>query len=137
MFDCMVPISIGELLDKITILEIKSERIADKAKLLNVRKELELLRDTWTRLGIERPELAQLMTQLKDVNERLWEIEDNIRGQESLRSFGPEFVELARTVYVTNDERASLKREINDLTGSSLVEEKSYRNYAAEVDSTE
>ena len=91
--------------------------------------QLELLRDTWTGLGIERPETAELMTRLKTVNEGLWEIEDKIRDHERVSDFGEEFVALARSVYVTNDQRATLKRDINVATGSALMEEKSYRDY--------
>ncbi len=123
-----VPVSWGELIDKITILEIKSERITDAAKLDNVRKELRLLRG---RLGTSADyhELPRLAADLKDVNARLWDIEDEIRACENGGDFGDRFVTLARSVYITNDRRAELKREINVALGSNLVEEKSYQAY--------
>ncbi|WP_333821930.1 DUF6165 family protein [Pinisolibacter sp.] len=123
-----VPVAWGELVDKITILEIKSERIADPAKLANVSTELRLLRE---RLGdVERdPEVARLHAALKGVNETLWQIEDDIRDCERDGDFGAKFVELARSVYRTNDRRAELKREINLALGSAILEEKSYKPY--------
>lgn len=125
-----VPVSWGELLDKITILEIKRARIADPAAVANVAREHALL----ARIGddaLHQGELAPLLTQLKAVNEDLWEIEDAIRGEEAARRFGARFVRLARAVYQKNDERAALKRAINQRMGSALVEEKSYRNWRA------
>lgn len=125
----LVPVAPGELIDKITILEIKSERISDPAKLANVRLELDLL-DGVRRERIKASgELGRLTGELKAVNERLWEIEDDIRLCERDRDFGPRFVELARAVYHTNDRRAALKREINLALGSAIVEEKSYADY--------
>jgi hypothetical protein len=132
MAHCSVPISIGELLDKITILEIKAERIDEPAKVANVRVELDLLRDTWSALSVDHPELPVLVARLRTVNEALWEIEDEIRDEERRGEFGERFIQLARSVYVSNDERAALKREINRLTGSALVEEKSYREYRSD-----
>lgn len=129
MRDCLVPVSTGELLDKITILMIKSERIDDPAKLANVRRELELLRAAWNQQGREDAEVTAVMSQLKSVNEALWEIEDRIRDKEAQGRFDQEFIELARSVYITNDRRAALKRRVNELTGSEIVEEKSYRDY--------
>ena len=131
MSQYLIPVSAGELLDKITILEIKSERIDDAAKLGNVRRELDLLNEVRRREGLDRAEVDEVTAALRAVNERLWEIEDDIREKEAQRAFDAGFVELARAVYVTNDERAALKRRINDLTGSELVEEKSYRDYRA------
>lgn len=128
-----VPVSWGELMDKISILEIKSERIDDAAKLVNVRAELTALagvRDA--NLPADQPTLDaldRLMADIKAVNEALWEIEDDIRDCERARDFGDRFVALARAVYKTNDKRAELKREINTLLGSALVEEKSYKPY--------
>ncbi|MDM7944931.1 MAG: DUF6165 family protein [Oceanibaculum nanhaiense] len=128
-----VPVSWGELIDKIAILEIKSERISDAAKLVNVRTELTALagvRDA--NLPSDQKVLADLATltaDIKKVNEALWEIEDDIRDCERDKDFGPRFVELARSVYKTNDRRAALKRDINTLLGSELVEEKSYQSY--------
>jgi len=124
-----VPVSAGELIDKITILEIKSERIADPAKLANIRRELALLEETWRRAAESAPDVSDLRTALRDVNEQLWEVEDRIRAKESEGVFDGEFIELARSVYLRNDRRASLKRELNLRVGSELVEEKSYTGY--------
>ncbi|HEX7113005.1 MAG TPA: DUF6165 family protein [Mizugakiibacter sp.] len=126
-----VPVSYGELIDKITILEIKAERIADAAKLANVRTELELLNATWSADGASRTDIAAERAQLKAVNEALWDIEDRIRLKEKAQAFDGEFVELARAVYFRNDERAVVKRAINLKLGSKLVEEKSYQDYRA------
>lgn len=126
-----VPVSYGELIDKITILEIKVERIADAAKLANVRTELDLLNATWSADGASRTDIAAERAQLKAVNELLWDIEDRIRLKEKAQAFDGEFVELARAVYFRNDERAAVKRAINLKLGSKLVEEKSYQDYRA------
>ena len=128
MKDILVPISPGELLDKITILRIKSARIADAAKLANVRLELDLLERTW-RAACGEADVAGDEGALQAVNERLWDIEDRIRAKEAGRSFDQEFIELARAVYIENDRRAALKKRINLALGSRLVEEKSYRDY--------
>ena len=124
-----VEISPGELIDKITILEIKLERIKDAAKLGNVRTEWETL--TAARDGAlgNSAELDRLTAELKEVNVRLWEIEDRIRDCERAKDFGETFVELARGVYRNNDRRAHIKRAINALLGSRLIEEKSYAAY--------
>lgn len=122
-------ISAGELIDKITILEIKLERIADEAKKANVAKEYEALTRA---LDMEIPggdEILRLRRDLKAVNAELWDIEDAIRDQERAQTFGAEFIALARSVYRCNDRRADLKRQINLLTGSVIVEEKSYAAY--------
>lgn len=124
-----VPVSPGEVIDKITILEIKSERIADDAKLAHVRDELRLLEDTWAKAAAGAADISDARARLKQVNESLWEVEDAIRVQEKAASFGERFIELARSVYVRNDERAAIKREINEKLGSRLVEEKSYEDY--------
>lgn len=124
-----VQTSPGEFLDKLTILEIKSERMSDPAKLANVRRELDLLRATWAASPLAGREVSGLVAELKRVNEALWEIEDRIRLQEAARTFGDEFVDLARSVYRTNDRRAAIKRDINLALGSDLVEEKSYERY--------
>jgi hypothetical protein len=126
-----VPVSFGEVLDKITILEIKSERIKDEAKLKNVKLELNELNATWADAVSNQDAIAQLRQQLKAVNEELWVIEDDIRDQEADQNFGARFIELARAVYVTNDKRASLKKDINLALGSRFVEEKSYQDYTA------
>ena len=122
-------ISPGELIDKITILEIKLERLDDAAKLANVRTELETLAATRDGAVPASPELDSLTAELKEINGRLWEIEDDIRDCERNKDFGPAFAELARGVYMTNDRRSRVKRQINELLGSSLVEEKSYAAY--------
>jgi hypothetical protein len=122
----LVPGAVGELVDKITILEIKAERIADAAKLANVRSELDLLREVWDQAGGSDLGLDALMEELKKSNEALWQIEDDIRECERRGDFGPRFIELARSVYRNNDRRAELKRKINELSGSSIIEEKSY-----------
>lgn len=129
MTEIRIPIATGELLDKISILGIKSERIADPAKLLNIRKELAALDAVWQATGLEDEKTRQLTAELKTVNEALWEIEDDIRAQENRGEFGPAFVALARSVYRQNDQRAALKRAINEVTGSALIEEKSYQGY--------
>jgi post-segregation antitoxin (ccd killing protein) len=123
-----IPIEIapGELIDKITILEIKRERIADSAKLANVRKELDLLNAARQRAIHPSPRLDELTAELKKTNEALWQIEDALRVCERNQEFGPAFIELARSVYRENDRRADLKRQINRLLGSKLIEEKSY-----------
>ncbi len=128
MNDILVPISPGELLDKITILRIKAARITDAAKLANVRLELGLLERTW-RDACGAADVAADERALQSVNERLWDIEDRIRDKEAQRSFDQEFIELARSVYVANDERAALKKRINVALGSRLIEEKSYQPY--------
>tara|TARA_Y100000052_G_C2916593_1_gene65730 strand:- start:115 stop:552 length:438 start_codon:yes stop_codon:yes gene_type:complete len=125
----MTAIAPGELIDKITILRIKSERISDEAKLKNVRTELDILTATQKEHVPASDEMMRLEEALKTVNEALWEIEDDIRDCERQGDFGEEFIRLARAVYVTNDKRAALKKEINLLLGSSIVEEKSYAKY--------
>lgn len=124
-----VQTSPGEFLDKLTILEIKSERMTDAGKLDNVRRELELLRSTWSASPLASRDVSALVAQLREVNEGLWEIEDRIRAKEAARTFDAEFIELARSVYRTNDRRAAIKRELNVTLGSSLIEEKSYESY--------
>lgn len=147
MRDILVPISPGELIDKITILRIKAARMTDTAQLANVRAELDLLTATWREAlhgsepdAIEGgPEehaaraLAEDEQALQAVNERLWDIEDRIRERESAQRFDEEFIELARAVYLSNDERAAIKKRINLRLGSRLVEEKSYRAYRRNV----
>jgi hypothetical protein len=131
MNDILVPISPGELLDKITILRIKSARIAEPTKLANVRLELDLLENTWQASGCAAHDLRGDEQALQAVNERLWVIEDQIRDKELIASFDAEFIRLARAVYVCNDQRAAIKKRINLALGSRIVEEKSYKPYAA------
>lgn len=125
-----VPVSPGEVLDKITILEIKSERMTDPSKLDNVRRELALLRESWVRAVHEDDKVKALHTQLKEINEALWEIEDDIRDKERQGEFDERFIELARSVYFTNDRRSKVKKELNEYLGSEIVEEKSYQDYS-------
>ena len=125
----LVEVSAGELIDKLSILEIKLERLSDPAKLANVRREYESLRSALRQHFADTPELAALTAELKQTNVALWEIEDDIRNHERNGDFGASFVALARSVYRTNDVRAALKRRINDLLGSAIVEEKSYAEY--------
>lgn len=129
MKDILVPISPGELLDKITILRIKQVRILDAAKLANVKLELALLEQTWRDSGGAARDVALDERALQNVNERLWDIEDRIRDKEAKRSFDRDFIELARAVYLANDERAAIKKRINLQLGSRLIEEKSYKQY--------
>lgn len=121
------PISVGELIDKITILRIKSEQINDTSKLKNITQELELLNDIKTNLNINSDNVDTLEQQLYEVNRELWVIEDTKRQCEREQNFGPGFVYVARQVYLKNDLRAAIKRSINQLVGSTIVEEKSYK----------
>jgi len=123
----LAPISPGELLDKLTILRIKSARICEPAKLANVRAELALLEAAWREARPSASDLREEETSLARVNEALWGIEDALRACEAAQRFDAEFVSLARSVYQRNDERAALKRRVNEKLGSALVEEKSYR----------
>ena len=125
-----VEVSVGEFLDKVTILEIKSERIKDAAKLENVNKELNLLKKIWAESEFASTDISDEMSRLKAINEKLWEIEDDIRDKERARTFDDKFIELARAVYYSNDERAAIKKELNLKLGSGLVEEKSYSDYS-------
>jgi hypothetical protein len=129
MKELLVPLSPGELLDKITILRIKVARIQDAAKLANVKRELSLLEQTWKDSGPAAHDVALDERALENVNERLWDIEDRIRDKEARQTFDREFIELARAVYICNDERAAIKKRINLQLGSPLVEEKSYKQY--------
>lgn len=128
-----IEVSNGEILDKFTILEIKLQEIKDEAKLANVRNEYESLRPTVESIYgsvADEESLANLYKDLLNVNKTLWNIEDQIRDCERNKDFGQDFIELARSVYYTNDDRADVKKKINTLTGSTLVEEKSYQEYA-------
>lgn len=129
MSEILAPVSFGELLDKVTILQIKSERMSDSVKVANVRKELSALEQTWAAHPASATDISDLMGQLKAVNERLWVIEDDIRILEKAQQFDAEFIRLARAVYFENDERARIKKDINLALGSAYVEEKSYQDY--------
>jgi hypothetical protein len=130
--DVCVPVSPGELIDKFTILEIKTERIHDTAKLAHIRYELEALRRAAAEGGLDWERVRDLKDALRIVNIRLWEIEDDIRLKEKHSEFDADFIRLARSVYHENDSRAALKREINQRLGSALVEEKSYADYKSD-----
>ena len=125
----LVPVSPGELLDKITILRIKSERVRDPAKLANVRRELELLEQTRRQALPGNAQIQDDEAQLQQINSELWEIEDRIREHEAQQRFDAAFIELARSVYLRNDERAAIKHRINRKLNSVIVEEKSYQPY--------
>ena len=129
MSEISVPVSFGELLDKIAILQIKSERMTDATKLANVRNELAALEKTWMAHPAAGHDIATLRAELKAVNERLWVIEDDIRIKEKAQAFDDGFIRLARSVYFENDTRAKIKKDINLALGSSYVEEKSYQDY--------
>ena len=124
------PMSFGEVVDKITILEIKSERIDDPEKTVNIRRELELLEAVWLDAVRDMADISDGRSRLKAVNEELWDIEDKIRLKEKASSFDDEFIQIARSVYFTNDRRADIKKEINLALGSELIEEKSYEDYS-------
>ena len=125
----LVPTSIGELIDKITILQIKREKIQNETKLENIKRELDELLTVWQRIKDPSVDVSDLHNSLKAVNEKLWEIEDRIRIKEAKAQFDQEFIDLARSVYVQNDSRAGLKKDINIRTGSMLIEEKQYQDY--------
>ena len=124
-----VPVSVGEVLDKITILQIKLSHISDVNKRVNIQNELDTLLPLMAGDGFTTDEMQGLMAELKSVNEALWDIEDDIREKEAAKIFDAEFIKLARAVYVTNDKRAEIKKQINLATGSALIEEKSYESY--------
>lgn len=128
--EIQVPVSFGELLDKISILQIKSERISDPGKLANIRAELSALEKTWMAHQAGGTDIAKLRVELKDINEQLWDIEDNIRLKDQAAEFDEVFVDLARSVYQKNDTRARIKKDINLALGSVYVEEKSYKDYS-------
>lgn len=126
----MIEVGAGELIDKITILKIKADRMTDPDKLRNVNHELDVLSRARAENLRQSDELDRLEDALRQVNEALWVIEDDIRACEAARDFGPKFVELARSVYIQNDKRAAIKKSINELCGSSIVEEKSYTEFS-------
>ena len=125
-----IELSIGELLDKISILQIKAERIDDPSKVKNINKELDVLMSLWNDSPYSDANLSSEINELKNINEALWDIEDKIRDKERNQVFDKDFIELARSVYFTNDKRAEIKRIINGKTGSELIEEKSYSDYS-------
>jgi hypothetical protein len=125
--DVLVPVSIGELIDKITILRIKERKISDAAKLANIKAELGSLEAVCARAGIDTR--SALAAELEAINMKLWQIEDDIRDKERAKAFDAGFVQLARSVYQVNDQRFAVKSKINAETGSTLKEEKSYRDY--------
>jgi hypothetical protein len=129
MKDILVPLSPGEMLDKITILRIKAARMSDPVKVANVKHELGLLEKTWKDSGAAAVNIGDEEANLTRVNEKLWVIEDEIRDEERAKRFTEKFIELARAVYFTNDERAAIKKRINTAMGSNIVEEKSYKQY--------
>lgn len=129
MTEILVPTAPGELIDKLTILRLKSEKITDAAKLMNVRHEMDVLTKTANAAVPMSDALQSLWSELYEINADLWVIEDDIRAFEARSDFGPGFIALARAVYVTNDERARVKKEINLLLGSRIVEEKSYTEF--------
>jgi len=129
MSEMLVPVSPGETMDKITILRIKAARMTDATKVANVRRELEILERTWSESAYGNRDIAADVAALQAVNERLWDIEDRIRDKERDKTFDAGFIELARSVYIENDERAAIKKRINVTLGSTIVEEKSYAAY--------
>lgn len=129
MSDILTPISPGELLDKLTILQIKCEQIVDAEKLANVKVERRLLQNVVDQHIPVRDDIAALAVALLTINQELWQIEDDIRDCERAEDFGAAFIALARAVYVTNDRRSALKKQVNLALGSAIVEEKSYADY--------
>ena len=124
-----VVLSVGELIDKITILQLKMKFIKNKVQLNNVRNELSTLKPLLKENNLETPKINELFTELYEINLELWKIEDKIREKERLKDFNDEFISLARSVYFTNDKRADIKKKINLISGSELIEEKSYTKY--------
>lgn len=129
LMNILAPISVGELIDKITILRIKLDKIRDPAAQANIRREIGQLIAIRAGARLDDGALAAFEAQLSEVNRRLWDVEDELRGLENARDFGPRFVELARSVYRLNDRRTAVKRGINEVSGSAIVEEKSYTSY--------
>ena len=129
MQSLLVPISVGELIDKITILRIKQQKADDAQKLANIENELKQLENVWRQSDYSAIDISELIQQLTEVNETLWNIEDDIRAKEAANEFDEQFIRLARSVYQKNDLRAALKKEINSKTGSDLIEEKLYQKY--------
>ena len=127
-----VEVSIGELLDKLSILQIKQERISDPEKLKNINREADTLSLAWERSALPKEKISEEISALREANEKLWDLEDKIREKEAALCFDEEFIETARNVYINNDKRADIKKRINNKLGSQLIEEKSYADYAEE-----
>ena len=127
--DIIVPVSSGELIDKITILKIKKKKIFNKSKLKNINNELSLLNEIYKNNFKNNKKLLLYEKKLIKINKKLWDIEDKIRFLESKKNFNQQFIDLARAIYINNDERSEIKKKINQLTGSRLIEEKSYKSY--------
>lgn len=128
-YNILVPISPGEILDKITILQLKSEKIVDERKLQNVLIEMKILQETWQNSLFVSQDLDAQIKNLYQINSVIWDLEDLLRNKEKEKRFDEEFVDAARSIYVSNDKRARIKKEINEFLGSNIIEEKSYTNY--------
>ena len=127
--DITIPVSSGELIDKISILKIKRKKIINKSKLRNINKELSLLNKIYKNNFQKNKKILLYEKKLIKINKKLWDIEDKIRFHESKKNFNQKFIDLARAVYINNDQRSEIKKKINELTGSYLIEEKSYKLY--------
>ena len=127
--DITIPVSSGELIDKISILKIKRKKIINKSKLRNINKELSLLNKIYKNNFQKNKKILLYEKKLIKINKKLWDVEDNIRLLESKKKFNQKFIDLARAVYINNDQRSEIKKKINELTGSPLIEEKSYKSY--------
>ena len=127
--DITIPVSSGELIDKISILKIKRKKLINKSKLRNINKELSLLNKIYKNNFKKNKKLFLYEKKLININKKLWDIEDKIRFLESKKNFNQKFINLARAIYINNDERSQIKKKINQLTGSHLIEEKSYKSY--------
>ena len=127
--DITIPVSSGELIDKISILKIKRKKIINKSKLRNINKELSLLNKIYKNNFKKNKKILLYEKKLIKINKKLWDVEDNIRLLESKKKFNQKFIDLARAVYINNDQRSEIKKKINELTGSPLIEEKSYKSY--------
>ena len=127
--DIIVPVSSGELIDKISILKIKKKKIFNKSKLKNINNELSLLNEIYKNNFKNNKKIFLYEKKLININKKLWDIEDKIRFLESKKNFNQQFIDLARAIYINNDKRSEIKKKINKLTGSRLIEEKSYKSY--------
>ena len=127
--DIKIPVSSGELIDKISILKIKRKKIINKSKLRNINKELSLLNKIYKNNFKKNKKILLYEKKLIKINKKLWDVEDKIRLLESKKNFNQKFIDLARAVYINNDQRSEIKKKINELTGSPLIEEKSYKSY--------